>query len=223
MHGLWGDSWVGLKLSGQDLRTWLLYHHQAIACCGTDCSSICFVWLIATLKVITSGTKRPCELQKPLPIARLWLFNISVRANEIFRVGCWALYQEHTRDYAIREVYTAMTTERQNEIWKHRRESKKSRHAFRFTARFGWLMALLVSVSFWKRSEGSFYLETWIQPTVNCFTEFTDNKESVVFKWRCKDVGENDFVTNKTFHGAEEGQQLFCVFAFRAWQEQHNW
>lgn len=78
MHGLWGDSWVGLKLSGQDLRTWLLYHHQAIACCGTDCSSICFVWLTATLKVITSGTKRPCELQKPLPIARLWLFNISV-------------------------------------------------------------------------------------------------------------------------------------------------
>lgn len=116
MHGLWGDSWVGLKLSGQDLRTWLLYHHQAIACCGTDCSSICFVWLIATLKVITSGTKRPCELQKPLPIARLWLFNISVRANEIFRVGCWALYQEHTRDYIIREVYTAMTTERHNEI-----------------------------------------------------------------------------------------------------------
>lgn len=36
------------------------------------------MWLTAMLEIITSGTMQPCELQKPLPMACLWLFNISV-------------------------------------------------------------------------------------------------------------------------------------------------
>lgn len=69
--------WAGLKLSGVGLHTCPVYH-QATANSGPDYSSIYFVWLAATLEVITSGITQPRELRKPLPIARLWLFNISV-------------------------------------------------------------------------------------------------------------------------------------------------
>lgn len=43
-----------------------------------DYSIVYFSWLAAMLKVITSGIMQPCKLQQPLPIAHLWLFNISV-------------------------------------------------------------------------------------------------------------------------------------------------
>lgn len=134
-------------------------------------ASIYFVWLAATLKVITSGITQPHELWKPLPIAHLWLFNFSVHVP--MKSSGWdaGLLIKSTQETMLLGKYIEPWPLRDMMKYESRREkAKRGDMQARFAARFGWLMVLLVSVSFWKRAEGSSCLETWVQHSGKSFT-----------------------------------------------------